>query len=105
MKTERQTQTAPTYCTICGSIEHTDSWHDDDDRGKGTVSHREVMRARANRSGTQWSEADYAAAGKGRLSLRLSLEALGKLEDLSDGAGCSRAEWLEFAILRAPAEE
>lgn len=53
--------------------------------------------ARASRSG--WTDADYEAAGFGRLSLRLPEETLRRLEAVRDwDGGTGRAEWIGMAI-------
>jgi len=45
-----------------------------------------------SRSGTQWTDADYAAAGYGRLSLRLDQRTLTRISKLAEKLGVSRAE-------------
>jgi hypothetical protein len=51
-----------------------------------------------SRSGTQWTETEYAAKGYGRISLRLPLDALAILRDASTKSGRSRVELIAEAI-------
>lgn len=53
------------------------------------------------RSGTLWSDDDYAAAGYGRLGVRLPVTALGLLERHAKKRGLSRAQFLTELITQA----
>lgn len=50
------------------------------------------------RSGTQWTEADYAAHGYGRITLRLPRAVLELLAAKAKESGKSRAELVEVAV-------
>lgn len=50
------------------------------------------MTRKKSTSGTQWSEAEYRAAGYSRLTLRLSSEVKDDLRELADMSGWSIAE-------------
>lgn len=54
--------------------------------------------------GTKWTEADYAARGYGRISLRLARERLEQLDALAVEWGCSRAEAIGRLIDEKTAE-
>lgn len=53
---------------------------------------------RPTRSGTQWSDADYAAKGYGSIKLRLPLDALEMLATKAEREGCSRAQLVDAAV-------
>lgn len=57
---------------------------------------------RKSRSGTQWTDADYAAHGYGRITLRLPVEALVDLGKLAAKAGLSRAALVAWLIDNHP---
>jgi predicted HicB family RNase H-like nuclease len=59
--------------------------------------------AHRKRSGTQWSEAQYAARGRGRLNLRMSAEAHDMLAEQAEEHGCSQSEYIE-ELIRAAAK-
>ena len=52
-----------------------------------------------SRSGTQWTEADYAARGYGRITLRLSRTVLELLAARAKESGKSRAEVVAELVL------
>lgn len=53
---------------------------------------------RKSRSGTQWTDADYAAHGYGRIMLRLPVETLVELGRLAAKTGLSRAALVAWLI-------
>ncbi len=53
------------------------------------------MATKKSRSGTQWSDDDYAAAGYSRLSLRLPAEVKARLQRLAEMSGWSVAELVD----------
>ena len=60
-----------------------------------------AAKKKPSRSGTTWTDADYAKAGYGRITLRLPLATLEVLERLSEQRGCSRAEAVDDAVREA----
>lgn len=54
-----------------------------------------------SRSGTKWGEAEYSAAGYGRLHLRVAQSTLDALSRLAKRTGESRAAVLDRLILVA----
>lgn len=54
---------------------------------------------KTSRSGTTWSEQDYAAAGYGTLKLRLKRSVLERLEQLAEARGVTRAKLIEQLVL------
>jgi hypothetical protein len=57
-----------------------------------------ALRSLRSRSGTPWTEAQYAARGRGRMTLRMSLEAHELLAAQAEDAGCSASELVEELI-------
>lgn len=51
-----------------------------------------------SRSGTQWTEEDYAAAGVVRMNLRLPTEDAARLDALAERLGLSRARTVAVAV-------
>lgn len=51
-----------------------------------------------SRSGTTWGDREYAAAGYGRITLRLPLDALDMLQAIADDMGESRAVAVDTLI-------
>lgn len=59
------------------------------------------MTKRKSRSGTVWTDADYEAAGYGRLTLRLREETLAALEALAARWECTRTAAVERLVQEA----
>ena len=55
-----------------------------------------------SRSGTTWGDAQYAAKGYGRITLRLPLDALAMLADIAHETGETRAQVVDRLIRGAP---
>lgn len=54
------------------------------------------------RSGTTWGDAQYAAKGYGRITLRLPLDSLAMLADIAHETGETRAQVVDRLIRGAP---
>lgn len=61
-------------------------------RSNPVAARGDEMTAKKSRSGTQWTDADYASAGYARLSLRLPVEVKARLQRLAAERECSIAE-------------
>jgi len=78
------------HCRECGALVAADSH---------CAAHPSaIVDTIVSRSGTKWSEAEYARQGYGRVSLRLPADALDMLATKAESHGCSRAELVDAAI-------
>jgi hypothetical protein len=63
------------------------------------LDHNEEIAARASRSGTKFSESDYAVRGVERMNLRMPLDVFERLDALVDESGArSRSEQIQQLI-------
>ncbi len=66
--------------------------------GEEQAPNPETIEEQRARSGTLWTDVDYAKRGYGRLGVRLPLQVLDQLDELAGASGLSRTEELSQMI-------